>query len=71
MVFDFENELIKIVAAVVPICNYSQRFYLVIQQTVPLVCEVSLRMRLQIVQKAVNLRRMEQTAHCGTASNIR
>lgn len=71
MVFDFGNELIKMVAAVVSICNYPQRFYLLIQQTVPLVCEVSLRRRLQIVQKAVNLRRIEQTLRYRTVSNIR
>lgn len=71
MVFDFGNELIKMVAAVVSICNYPQRFYPLIQQTVPLVCEVSPRRRLQIVQKAVNLRRMEQTLRYRTVSNIR
>lgn len=58
-------------AAVVSICNYPLRFYLLIQQTVPLVCEVSLRRRLQIVQKAVNLRRIEQTLRYRTVSNVR
>lgn len=71
MVFDFRNELIKIFAAVVSICNYPQRFYLPIQQTFPLVCEVSLGRRLQIVQKAVNLRRIDQRLSYRTVSNIR